>query len=418
MPGWLLVAVGMLVINMALHLYPGTGMDPVTELRQTTTTTLILFAIFLAAAWGHGATAPTMYALMGGCLVSLAAVPCFRGVARSLASRHPWWGQPVLIYGRGETAVRLYRHYMTHPALGLRPVAIVDNRAKRSHEVHTGLPVVTPRRGDSLRVDRRIYWAVVTTPLSASAVSACSAAFPHVLVVRNEARELPSLRNRVTACGGLSRTVLTNQLLLPLNRWGKTAMDYVVALFVGILCLPILACISMVIKLTSPGPIFYAQKRIGKDNRTIWAWKFRTMVVNGEEVLERYLAANPKARDEWEQDHKLKDDPRVTKIGELLRKTSLDELPQIWNVFRGEMSLVGPRPIVTAEISKYGDSFGLYTSVTPGITGLWQISGRNNTTYDERVSFDEYYALNWSPWLDLYILARTILVVLRREGAY
>ena len=119
-----------------------------------------------------------------------------------------------------------------------------------------------------------------------------------------------------------------------------------------------------------------------------------------------------------ERDHKLKNDPRVTTVGYWLRKTSLDELPQIWNVLRGEMSLVGPRPIVTAEIPKYGDWFELYVQATPGITGLWQVSGRNNTTYDMRVALDSHYVLNWSPWLDLYILARTIKVVLRREGAY
>jgi lipopolysaccharide/colanic/teichoic acid biosynthesis glycosyltransferase len=123
-------------------------------------------------------------------------------------------------------------------------------------------------------------------------------------------------------------------------------------------------------------------------------------------------------REEWERDHKLKQDPRVTRLGYWLRKTSLDELPQIWNVLCGEMSLVGPRPIVQAEIAKYRECFDLYVKVLPGITGLWQISGRNNTSYDERVHLDSYYIRNWSPWMDMYILARTIKVVLRCEGAY
>jgi lipopolysaccharide/colanic/teichoic acid biosynthesis glycosyltransferase len=135
-------------------------------------------------------------------------------------------------------------------------------------------------------------------------------------------------------------------------------------------------------------------------------------------VLEQYLEDNPDARDEWERDQKLRYDPRVTRIGRFLRKTSLDELPQLWNVLRGEMSLVGPRPIVTKEIEKYGPYFGAYTMVKPGITGLWQVSGRNNTTYEERVQLDAYYVRNWSPWMDLYLLIRTIRIVLFAHGAY
>jgi lipopolysaccharide/colanic/teichoic acid biosynthesis glycosyltransferase len=121
---------------------------------------------------------------------------------------------------------------------------------------------------------------------------------------------------------------------------------------------------------------------------------------------------------EWEKDQKLRYDPRSTRIGRFIRKTSLDELPQLWNVLRGDMSLVGPRPIVAAEIEKYGQYYSLYTMVTPGITGLWQVSGRNNTTYEERVQLDSYYVRNWSPWLDMYLLIRTIRIVLFAEGAY
>jgi lipopolysaccharide/colanic/teichoic acid biosynthesis glycosyltransferase len=135
-------------------------------------------------------------------------------------------------------------------------------------------------------------------------------------------------------------------------------------------------------------------------------------------VLEQYLEANPELREEWERDHKLRFDPRVTRIGRFLRKTSLDELPQLWNVIRGQMSLVGPRPIVTEEIVKYGPYYGLYTMVKPGITGLWQVSGRNNTTYDERVLLDAYYVRNWSPWVDVILLLKTIRIVLFARGAY
>lgn len=142
------------------------------------------------------------------------------------------------------------------------------------------------------------------------------------------------------------------------------------------------------------------------------------MVVNSREMLEEHLAAHPEARDEWSRTQKLRNDPRVTRVGRFLRKTSLDELPQVWNVLRGEMSFVGPRPIVEAEVHHYGDSFDLYKRVRGGITGLWQVSGRSDTTYAERVTLDSFYARNWSVWLDLCILFRTFSVVLFGKGAY
>ena len=168
----------------------------------------------------------------------------------------------------------------------------------------------------------------------------------------------------------------------------------------------------------STGGVFYGHKRIGKGGREFTAWKFRTMVVDADLKLKEYLERNPESLAEWDATHKLKDDPRITWLGRILRRFSLDEFPQLWNVIKGEMSLVGPRPIVADEIHHYGNRFDPYTWVKPGMTGLWQVSGRNDTTYEERVSLDEYYVRNWSMWLDVYILARTVAIVLRRKGAY
>jgi lipopolysaccharide/colanic/teichoic acid biosynthesis glycosyltransferase len=150
----------------------------------------------------------------------------------------------------------------------------------------------------------------------------------------------------------------------------------------------------------------------------IQVWKFRTMLSNAEELLQQLLVRNPQLQTEWLKDHKLKDDPRITAVGRFLRKTSLDELPQLWNVVKGEMSLVGPRPIVSAEIEKFGESYDTYTRVPPGITGPWQVSGRNSLSYEERVRLNEHYVRNWSVWLDLFILFKTIRVVLTSDGAY
>jgi Undecaprenyl-phosphate galactose phosphotransferase WbaP len=181
---------------------------------------------------------------------------------------------------------------------------------------------------------------------------------------------------------------------------------------------PAFGIIGCLIKLTSRGPLFFGHKRIGQNGRAFKAWKFRTMVQDADAVLARRLQADPALAEEWRLTHKLKDDPRVTRLGRLLRRASLDELPQVLNVLRGEMSLVGPRPIVGQEVDKYGENYSLYCRVKPGITGLWQVSGRNNTTYPERVAYDQYYVRNWSVWLDLYILKNTVRTVLTGDGAY
>ena len=193
-------------------------------------------------------------------------------------------------------------------------------------------------------------------------------------------------------------------------------------LLLAILCLPVLlpliALVALAIRISSPGPIFFSHRRIRGHGRFFSMWKFRTMCVNSAEVLENYLAAHPSARAEWKKDHKLKHDPRVTKVGEFLRRTSLDELPQIWNVLTGSMSLVGPRPIVAAEVEKYGDCFADYCTVKPGVTGLWQVSGRSRVSYPERVLLDRQYARTWSLSGDLRILLRTLSSVVNQDGAY
>ena len=186
----------------------------------------------------------------------------------------------------------------------------------------------------------------------------------------------------------------------------------------AVILLPLGAVLALIIKADSPGPVFYRQKRVGQHGREIRIFKFRTMVQNADSVLKEVLARDASLRQEWTCDRKLKCDPRITRVGRLLRKLSLDELPQLINVVMGDMSLVGPRPIVHSEEKKYGAVFEEYCMVKPGITGLWQVSGRNNTTYQERVNFDQYYINNWSVWMDLWILGKTVPVVILGYGAY
>jgi Undecaprenyl-phosphate galactose phosphotransferase WbaP len=207
-------------------------------------------------------------------------------------------------------------------------------------------------------------------------------------------------------------------LLLPLPRLAKRSIDlFLVGLILPLVTLPILL-IGLLVRLESPGPIFYGHHRVGRGQRKFRIWKIRTMKTNADELLRIVLAKDGNLREEWTRDRKLRNDPRITRVGRFLRKTSLDELPQLWNVLRGEMSLVGPRPIVEEEVAAYGQNFSLYCRVTPGLTGLWQVSGRNAVSRRDRVRLDSYYVRNWSPWLDLHILARTASVVLTGAGAY
>jgi Undecaprenyl-phosphate galactose phosphotransferase WbaP len=198
----------------------------------------------------------------------------------------------------------------------------------------------------------------------------------------------------------------------------KRAFDITFVLLVAPLVVIIGLVIALSIVLDSPGPVFFSHWRVKRGGEYFRMWKFRTMCRDAALVLEQHLERHPEDRKEWNLSHKLRVDPRVSKLGAFLRRKSLDELPQIWNVFTGTMSLVGPRPIVTSEIPKYGRDFVYYTAVKPGVTGLWQTSGRSTLTYDERVALDRFYFENWSLWLEVKILFRTIWSVLRSDGAY
>ena len=198
----------------------------------------------------------------------------------------------------------------------------------------------------------------------------------------------------------------------------KRVCDLLLAAIAMPILVPVIVLLALLIRLTSPGPVFFSHRRICKNGAFFSMWKFRTMCVNSSEVLEHYLAEHPEARVEWNETHKLQDDPRVTRIGRLMRRLSLDELPQIWNVITGRMSLVGPRPIVAAEVEKYAACFHCYTRVKPGVTGLWQISGRSTLSYDARVKLDCDYVTQWNLINDMKILLLTVRSVVNQEGAY
>jgi exopolysaccharide production protein ExoY len=198
----------------------------------------------------------------------------------------------------------------------------------------------------------------------------------------------------------------------------KPLADLVIVFLTMPVLLPLGLMIAAAIRLTSDGSALYRHRRIGQFQQPLYVWKFRTMYKDSDQLLEQYLSTSPEARREWSETHKLRKDPRVTPIGKLLRKTSLDEIPQLINVLAGDMSVIGPRPIVDKEKAKYGMYFQMYSYAMPGITGLWQVSGRCDVTYEERVQLDVRYVKEWSLRMELWILLKTVFVMIHREGAY
>jgi lipopolysaccharide/colanic/teichoic acid biosynthesis glycosyltransferase len=227
----------------------------------------------------------------------------------------------------------------------------------------------------------------------------------------------PILANGWTGTWSERAAEATPASLVSLDDLLTRAMNIAVASAVLLFLLPVMITISVLIAVFDPGPIFFGHVRVGQGGTRFRCWKFRTMMVNADVVLAKLLESDPEARREWDDTQKLRHDPRVTALGRFLRKSSLDELPQLWNVLRGEMGLVGPRPIVDGEIHRYGRYFVHYCSVKPGITGLWQVSGRSNTSYRRRVAFDLAYSRSRTVWLDLKILMRTVPSVLARDGS-
>jgi exopolysaccharide production protein ExoY len=208
-----------------------------------------------------------------------------------------------------------------------------------------------------------------------------------------------------------------NELRQPIGGGVKRSFDIIVSAMAILLALPLLLIAALMVRLSLGGPVIFAHPRIGYLGRRFVCYKFRTMGHDADAVLARHIAANPKAAQEWNQSQKLRDDPRVCSVGWLLRKSSLDELPQLFNVLRGDMSLVGPRPIVDAETQRYGAHLHERLQARPGVSGLWQVSGRNSLSYQDRISLDLRYVRQWSLWLDVKILARTVVAIAKVDDA-
>lgn len=409
-------------------LYPAAGLHPVVELSQvvelnTAACLSIVIALLVARA-----TSGWIVFVAVAWAASIVLVPLGRSLTRRLCARQRWWGLPTVVISSGNAARETVATLLGRPQSGLRPCYVIDPACECSGSILgvprlAGVAAANGERPPGRPETFLAPYALVALPDLGRAeftevLETYRGRFPQVMLL-SDVYGLPSLSRDSRDCGGgLAGTEFRNRALFPWPSFVKRSMDVALSLSALVFGLPLLAAVAAAVKLSSPGPVLFGHARLGRDGRSFKTWKFRTMRIDADAALANHLAVDPEARQEWERDHKLRNDPRVTPIGNFLRRTSLDELPQLWNVLVGEMSLVGPRPIVNVETARYGRTYRLYAEVRPGITGLWQVSGRNNTTYEERVRYDNFYVRNWSLWLDIHILARTIRVILARDGAY
>lgn len=417
------VAITWLLINAVLELYPGIGIGSVSEFKRLTISLTVVALVTAARIHPASSWALMRYAFMGcAYCICLTLAPLARIYLRRILAHQQWWGFPTLVCGNDSAVFSVYEWLRNNRRLGLRPVGVIADPLESGIDSSADWHVGSWDEARSVAARLETYWAIVVDSGRqdkdpAYLVDEYLGNVPIAYVV-SELTGMPDHWNRHRLDEDLNGFMIEQHLLLPLPQLVKRSMDIGIALLVGIVLTPFFALLAVAIKVTSRGPVIYGQQRVGIGNTRFLAWKFRTMIDNAEPLIEEYLQRHPELREEWERTCKLKNDPRVTKLGRFMRKWSIDELPQLWNVLMGEMSVVGPRPIPVGEVPKYGENLETYCSVPPGITGLWQVCGRSDTTYEERIQLDSYYIHHWSPWMDLYLLARTVKTVLLTKGAY
>jgi undecaprenyl-phosphate galactose phosphotransferase len=363
----------------------------------------------LAGALSLASLTPPRAVMVAVALLLPPAVLAVRTLARVALEKAGLWRIPIIVVGEGAWAAEAAEILRRKQGRGYRVVAELPaplgeslDAARRWLRLHDAqLVVLAAEAGED------------TAPLAAAMMRAC---VPFAVLRRPDGAPTAGCWESRLDGEGLKLAGYRNNLRRPCARALKIGFDLFIAVGALVALLPLLLLIAGLVALDG-GPVFFAHQRLGLRGRSFGCLKFRTMVVNSDAVLQHVLRDNPQAAAEWAATHKLKHDPRITWIGRILRKTSLDELPQLLNVLQLHMSLVGPRPIVSMEVPKYAEDIAFYYETRPGITGLWQVSGRNATSYARRVQLDSWYVKNWSLWQDLGIIARTIPAVLTGRGA-
>jgi exopolysaccharide biosynthesis polyprenyl glycosylphosphotransferase len=448
-----------------VHLYAATPPSPPEEIRRTVLGVTFVCAglwsvSFLVRSGGWDGVPHVAWVLTW--LISAFLVPLSRALLRYKFSSRKWWGQPVVVLGAGRVGRAVVGTLQRRPQLGLKPVAVLDDdplkhgtlratwgdgdiEVEAVPESTSEPPKSTPESPSTrsawanfsqieevpvlggldlapvLSQRLKIRFAVVAMPEADAAallgiIERYAESFQSVLAIP-DLFDLAYFGAATRDLGGVLGIEVRRQLLLTGPRIAKRAMDVFITGTALLLVSPILVLVGLSIWVDSRGGIFYRQRRLGQDGVRFHALKFRTMHGDGEKRLAEMLQRDAKMRAEYEEFHKITDDPRVTRVGRFLRKYSLDELPQLWNVLVGDMSLVGPRPYLEREIPEMDQKEAIILRVKPGITGIWQVTERNASTFERRLHMDVEYVRSWSPWLDIYVLARTVPVVLGGTGS-
>ena len=341
----------------------------------------------------------------------------FREIFRHVFSKFSFWGVSCVIFSSSGSANEIIKRLLSNKNLGYHPCVIIDSATDSDIKFYNDIPIFSNKNKEILDI---IYKSKIKNAIICDYkedLSSIMKSFRYTIVISKNQSNF-TFTQHLKDIAGIIGFSSTHNLTFKHNLFFKRFLDLFIIFLFSPLLIPIMLLLCLLTKITSKGPIFYGHPRVGKNGKTFKCWKFRSMCINSQEILKEILETNPQMRAEWEKDHKFVNDPRVTKFGKFLRKTSLDELPQIINILVGDMSFIGPRPVTEEELFKYGEFKDYVLSVSPGLSGMWQVSGRSDTGYEERVSFDTYYIQNWSIWLDIWILIKTVWVVLNHKGAY
>jgi len=412
------------ILIFQLHkLYPGVSLAPSEEMRRFFIGSLLAYGGIVMSRFienDRWDSVNTAFLISGffSTLILLTA----RSVTHWFLHKTKLGGIPTVIYGSGSTGKLVAECLLGSIRSGYVPVLFLDDNPLGDDE-YMGIPIIHDLSAGPEIVKRyNIKMAIVAMPkLDAQKLkhlqNTSVSAFRYTVIIPNFFN-ISSIWMSVRDFSGVLGIDTSNKLKFSFNLMVKRMIDLFVVIIGGLIILPFLLLIALLIKIDSPGPVLYKQKRLGKNGKHFYTYKFRSMAVDADEKLKKILESNSELRKEWEETHKLHNDPRITRIGKFIRRTSIDEFPQLINILKGEMSLVGPRPIVDAEVEKYGDDYNRVFSVTPGLTGMWQVSGRSDANYTERVAYDIYYLQSWSVWLDLWIIFKTFGAVINGKGAY
>jgi Undecaprenyl-phosphate galactose phosphotransferase WbaP len=411
-----------IIIFQIFRLYPGISLAPAEELKNFTVSSLfahggIIVSRYIEDREFGAISVAFIISFVTSCYILMVCRSCTHSILKRLKLK----GIPAVIFGAGPVGRLVVDRLLINRRMGYVPVLILDDNPASGNSYH-GIPIIHDT-GLGPEIVRRfnIKMAIAAMPeldpaKTARLIKNSISSFRYSVLIPDFS-SVANIWMSVRDFDGVLGLATSHRLKMPWNLGIKRFIDLFIVITGGIIILPCLLFIAFLIKITTPGPVLYKHKRIGLNGKILEVYKFRSMVTDSAERLKKLLE-DPDIRSEWEAGHKLREDPRITSIGRFLRRTSFDEFPQIINVLKGEMSLVGPRPVTEDEVKKYGDDFSRIFSVKPGMTGLWQVSGRSDTDYRDRVIYDTYYLQSWSLWLDLWVLYKTSGVVLKGKGAY